>query len=131
MSPVRTATVGRRWTSPRAAASFATPASGTRRFRSTSTASALSGETYRTVSRSRFAGSGENMSWSMQERNAASVLPLPVGARRSVLSPRRMGGQPSACAGVGAAKERANQVRVAGWKPSSESGSARALTPWI
>ena len=114
VSPVRTATVGMRWTSPRAAASRATPASGTWRFRSTSTASALSGETYTTRSRSRFAGSGENMSRSMQDRNAASVFPLPVGARRSVLSPRRIGGQPSACAGVGSVKERANQARVAG-----------------
>ena len=125
---MRTATVGRRWTSPRAAASRATPASGAWRFRSTSTASALSGETYTTRSRSRFAGSGENMSRSMQDRNAASVLPMPVGARRSVLSPRRIGGQPSACAGVGREKVRANQARVAGWKPSSRSGSTLALT---
>ena len=40
-------------------------------------------------SRSCLGGSGANISRSMQERNAASVLPLPVGARSSVDSPRR------------------------------------------
>ena len=45
VSPVRIATTGAWSVSPRRAATAATPASGTRRFRSTSTASALSGET--------------------------------------------------------------------------------------
>ncbi len=61
----------------------------------------------------------------MQERNAASVLPLPVGARRSVLSPRRIAGQASACAGVGASKQRENHSRTAGW--NSSSAAARAF----
>ncbi len=51
----------------------------------------------------------------MQERNAASVFPLPVGARSRVESPRWMAGQAPDCAGVGPAKEPANQSRTAGW----------------
>ena len=45
VSPVRTAMAGTWWASPRAAARLAMPASGARRFRSMSTASALSGDT--------------------------------------------------------------------------------------
>ena len=103
------------------------PASGARRFRSTSTASALSGETYTTLRRSRAGGSGENMSPSMQARNAASVFPLPVGASRSVESPRWMAGQALACAGVGPANAAPNHSRTAGWKGSSDRGSCRAM----
>jgi hypothetical protein len=45
VSPVRTRMLGMRAFSPRRAAACATPAIGARRLRSTSTASALSGET--------------------------------------------------------------------------------------
>ena len=37
----------------------------------------------------------------MATRKAASVFPDPVGARRSVDSPRAMTGHPKLCAGVG------------------------------
>ena len=43
------------------------------------------------------AGAGVNISRSRHQRNAVSVLPLPVGARISVDSPRAIAGQPSVC----------------------------------
>ena len=49
----------------------------------------------------RSAGGGSVASRSRPIRNAASVLPEPVGAHRSVCAPRAMAGQPCACAGVG------------------------------
>ena len=61
----------------------------------------------------RFGGAGANISRSMAQRNAASVLPLPVGARISVDSPRAMAGQPSACGGVGASNDAWNQSATA------------------
>src|SRR5512142_48053 len=60
----------------------------------------------------------------MQDRNAASVLPLPVGARTSVESPRWMAGQACAWAGVGAPKDRRNHAVTAPW-----NGSSPALAP--
>src|SRR3982751_1891335 len=56
-------------------------------------------------------------------RNAVSVLPLPVGARISVDSPRAIAGQPWACGGVGAAKEGRDPAATAGWKSSRTSGA--------
>jgi hypothetical protein len=49
-----------------------------------------------------------------QARNAARVLPEPVGAEMRVSRPARMCGQPSAWASVGALKRRSNQARVIG-----------------
>ena len=121
VSPVRTETVGRTCASPRPAATFATPRIGARRFRSTSTASALSGDTYTSRHRRSRGGGGANISRSMHARNAASVFPLPVGASSSAESPRAMTGQPSAWGGVGPAKEARNQSRTAGWKWASGS----------
>ena len=48
----------------------------------------------------------------MAHRNAASVLPEPVGAMTSVLSPSAMADHASACAAVGAAKVPVNHSRV-------------------
>src|SRR5207248_5036339 len=59
----------------------------------------------------------------IHQRNAASVLPLPVGARTSVESPRAIAGQPSTCARVGEANDAANQSRTAGWKRARTSGA--------
>lgn len=67
------------------------------------------------------AGAGENIRRSMHHRKAASVLPVPVGARISVESPRAMAGQPSSCGRVGAEKTAVNQSRTAGWKSSKAS----------
>jgi hypothetical protein len=49
------------------------------------------------------------MSESIAERNAASVLPEPVGAAISVFFPWRIGGQPSRCGAVGSPRCVANQ----------------------
>ncbi len=127
VSPVLTAMTGALCRSPRAAARFAIPASGARRFRSMSTASALSGETYNTRHwrsaplRTPLVSfdAGSNMSRLMHQRNAVSVFPLPVGARISVDSPRAMAGQPCTCGGVGASNESRNQSATAGWNRSS------------
>ena len=50
----------------------------------------------------------------MAHRNAVSVLPLPVGARMSVDSPRAIAGQPLVCGGVGAANDARNHSATAG-----------------
>ena len=50
----------------------------------------------------------------MAARNAASVLPEPVGAAISTCCPAWIAGQASACAAVGAAKLRSNQAATAG-----------------
>src|SRR5260221_12674144 len=117
VSPVRIATVGSRTTRPRRSAACPMPAIGERRLRSTSTASALSGETYTT----RQPRAGAWMSASMDERNAASVLPDPVGAMRRVLSPFLITDQAWACAGVGSGNEVRNHSRTAGWNASKTS----------
>ena len=96
VSPVRTAIDGTWCASPRALARLAMPARGARRFRSMSTASALSGEMYSTRHRRSRSGTASNMSRLMHQRKAVSVLPLPVGARISVDCPRAIAGHPSA-----------------------------------
>src|SRR3954468_6198268 len=113
--------------SPAASASCAMPASGARRLRSTSTASAFSGETYRTRQRALFGGAGVNIRRLRHHRKAVSVLPLPVGARMRVDSPSAIAGQPSACGRVGASKAELNHMRVAGEKRAS--GSIVERTP--
>lgn len=62
------------------------PISGERRFRSTSTASAFSGETYTTRTPASPVG-GENINRSTADKKAASVFPDPVGASNTVDSP--------------------------------------------
>src|ERR1039458_6048894 len=56
------------------------------------------------------------MSRLMHHRKAARVLPVPVGARMRVDSPRAMAGQPSCWGRVGAEKTASNQARTGGWK---------------
>ena len=115
---------------PVACAPSAMPASGERRLRSTSWTSALSGETYSTRRRrSGSSGSGSAISRSRHHRNAASVLPDPVGAQMSVCSPAAMAGQPCAWAAVGAAKDAPNQSRVAGCEAASGAMSGAARRP--
>ena len=62
---------------------------------------------------------------SSAHRNAASVLPDPVGATTSVCSPPAIAAHARAWAGVGAAKAAANQARVASLKPSRRLGPGR------
>src|SRR5260221_7350089 len=126
VSPVRIATVGSRTPSPRRSAAWPMPAMGERRLRSTSTASAFNGETYTT----RQPRPGAWMRASIAERNAASVLPDPVGAMRSVLSPCLMTGQACACAGVGSGNEVRNHSRTAGWNVSRTSLPMRPRVPF-
>src|ERR1035437_6672810 len=61
------------------------------------------------------------MSLSRQDRNAARVFPVPVGASIRVDSPRAIAGQPSRCGAVGPGNDARNQAAVMGWK------SARAV----
>ena len=65
------------------------------------------------------AGGGSAASRSSAHRNAASVLPEPVGATTSACRPACAAAHAPSCAGVGAAKAPRNQSRVAGEKPSS------------
>jgi hypothetical protein len=50
----------------------------------------------------------------MAQRNAASVLPDPVGARSRACAPLAIASQPSSWTGVGASKEPSNQARTGG-----------------
>jgi hypothetical protein len=55
----------------------------------------------------------------MDQRNAASVLPDPVGATTSACEPELMASHAPDCAGVGSANAPVNQSRVAGENRSS------------
>ena len=61
----------------------------------------------------RSAGRGSVASRSIAQRNAASVLPEPVGATTRACRPAAIASHASTCAAVGAAKAASNQVRVA------------------
>ncbi len=77
--------------------------------------SAFNGETYSTcVSSVSPCSMPSRTSASIAARNAASVLPEPVGAATSACRPALIAGHASSCAAVGAAKADANQARVAG-----------------
>ncbi len=65
------------------------------------------------------AGTGSLASLSIAHRNAASVLPEPVGAITRVWSPAPIDCQACAWAWVGAAKAAVNQALVASLKPGS------------
>src|SRR5215831_12024444 len=56
---------------------------------------------------------------SMADRNAASVLPEPVGAAIKVCRPDLIAGQASACGSVGAVNCFRNHSRTAGWNELS------------
>src|SRR6185295_18551797 len=62
-------------------------------------------------------------------RNAAKVLPEPVGAAISACRPERIAGHAATCAGVGAAKAPANQAATAGWNARSASGMRLSCRP--
>src|SRR5690348_16147809 len=52
----------------------------------------------------------------MAARNAASVLPEPVGAAISTSRPDWIAGHARTCASVGASNADSNQAETAGWK---------------
>src|SRR3990172_10265855 len=67
---------------------------------------------------------------SRDQRNAARVLPDPVGAWMSVWAPVAIASHPRSCAAVGAANDVSNHDRVAGVKRSRADmgGGYRACT---
>ena len=65
---------------------------------------------------------------SRHHRNAARVLPLPVGACSSVCCPALMASQPRICACVGSANASANQARVGPEKRASGSEAGARVT---
>ena len=71
--------------------------------------------------------SGSRASLSIPQRKLASVLPEPVGAQISALSPPEIASQPPAWAGVGPSKEASNQRRVAAENGASGSDAAGAF----
>ena len=137
VSPERTPTLTSGAGNPSRLAVCVMPISGERRFRSTSTPSALRGEMYRTrvlrlgalararplVSSSPGRASAEaagdtDKSRSSAHRNAASVLPEPVGATTRACDPEEMAFHAPSWAGVGAEKAPRNHSRVARLKRS-------------
>lgn len=99
--------------------------------RSTSTASALSGDTYSTWVPAGRSGLAAPARLSSAHRNAARVLPEPVGAMTSVLSPLAIAVQAAACAVVGAAKVLANQSRVIALNRASACGAEMLTSPIV
>src|SRR5262249_21243071 len=93
-------------------------------------------ETYSTrVRRFGSSGGGDAASLSIAHRNAASVLPDPVGATTSVSSPRPMARQAPAWACDGSANAPSNQARGAREHPSSPSpgmlgGESSGMLPY-
>ena len=75
-------------------------------------------------------GPVRNMRRSRHQRKAVRVLPVPVGARMRVESPRAMAGQPSRCGAVVPAKVERNHSAVMGWKRSRPSSPARTARVW-
>src|SRR5690242_14291760 len=95
-----------------------------------STASAFSGEMYSTRQRSfGSAGAGLLASRSSAHRNAARVLPDPVGAITRVFSPPAIDDHAPDCAGVGSVNAPANHSRVSALNPAK--GSMPALAPAV
>src|ERR1700733_6890550 len=58
----------------------------------------------------------------MHARNAASVLPEPVGAEIRVFCPARICGQPCSCGSVGVPKRWTNHSATRGWAQAREEG---------
>src|SRR5262245_48604180 len=76
---------------------------------------AFRGETYRTsVRSSKSPAIAFRTSRSIQIKNAARVLPDPVGAEISVVSPAKICGHPSSCGSVGVPNRATNQSRTSG-----------------
>ena len=128
VSPLRTPTVTSGGSSPSRRAVWVMPTRGLRRFRSTSTPSALSGETYSTRVRCLAGGwSVELISRSIDHRNDARVLPEPVGATTSACRPVEMASHAPDCAAVGAENAPRNHAAVAGEKRSRTSVMVRPI----
>ena len=70
------------------------------------------------------------MSASIAHRNAASVLPEPVGAITNAFSPRAMAFHASPCTAVGAPKASANQWRTGSENEAMASASSIGKFPY-
>src|SRR5258708_37653539 len=66
-------------------------------------------------------------SWSMQTKNAARVLPEPVGAEMRVGLLERMAGQPCSWGSVGEPNLLRNHSAVTGWAQASDAGISMAV----
>ena len=66
----------------------------------------------------------------MQTKNAARVLPLPVGAEMRVASPARMAGQPCSWGSVGVPNLLTNHSAVTGCAQARAVGIARVSAAW-
>src|SRR5436190_15949980 len=97
---------------------------------------AFSGDTYTTRTSSGNAADADADEASMPSRtrssialrNAASVLPEPVGAAISVCRPSRIAVQPRNCAAVGEPSVCSNQRATMGWNPGSTEGNLEVGT---
>src|SRR5438128_226188 len=67
------------------------------------------------------------MSWFSSQRNAVSVLPVPVGARMSVCEPLAIAGHPSRCGALGEPSVSVNHFRTMGWNGFSAEGARGAI----
>src|SRR5262245_49787658 len=125
VSPVRTMARISGACSPASIISAEMPASGASRLRWMSLDSAFSGDTYTTrVTSCSRPSAPSRTSASMAARNAASVLPEPVGAAISACWPLPMAGQASSCAGVAPlGKAAENHAWTAGWNWGSGMGA--------
>ena len=117
-----------------ASARSAMAASGRCRLRSTSAPRAFSGDTYSTRTPARHgspasaAASFSRANRSMANRNAASVLPEPVGAMTKALQPAAMASHARAWAGVGSLNASPNQSRT-GVENRSKAAQAPLAAP--
>ena len=123
VSPVRTAVRISGISMPCSAAKARISLRGPSRFFWMSLPRAFSGDTYKTSVRStKLPLSAFRTSRSMQMRNAARVLPDPVGAEISVVRPARISGQPCSCGSVGDPNLPRNHSATRGWAQASETG---------
>ena len=119
VSPVRTAVRNGAKRCPADNARSVSSVNGNCRFRSISLLSAFRGDTYSTCTCSSQRPANQLChSRSMQTRNAASVLPEPVGAAIRVWRPAAIEGQPRRCGTVGSPNRSVNHSAINGWNPS-------------
>ena len=116
---------GARTSTPRRSAASAMPASGARRFFSTSTASAAAARCRGPGVRSAFGGTGVGARagrWPTGTRRAS--CPSRWGRAASAWSPCATAAHPAACAAVGAGNDASNQARTGGENGRRQAGGS-------
>ena len=121
VSPVRLATLISGTATPMRSAVRRMPASGDAQVALDVVGERLERADVQHAQRSCAPAASSAISRSRHHRNAARVLPLPVGAWISVWRPPLIAAQPSSWAGVGSANVSANQVRVGSLNAASGS----------